>query len=231
MAGFPLLKLPLEIRHKIYRAYLDSIFSNPANGIVALGRDASCRCMGYTPPAYEIVRRICPNLALVSRGVHDEFIRYFYSNHAVYFTCGCLMRDILADNRLLSASIVKAKVHWNGPNADAGFLQLKACKKLRELEVVISKVTTHHLNSREAMMRLHFATNKPPRLCDACGMDELLYLRGLTVVKVSQINQRQAPRRSGTYLISDPIYLMLPPWQISTMTNFLIFTQRTTGLV
>ncbi|KAH8889382.1 hypothetical protein GQ53DRAFT_652752 [Thozetella sp. PMI_491] len=194
---FAFTKLPTELRQKIYKNYLPRNLDSDRLAVVSWPGRKTCACFDYAPHAFLGTSRINMALMTVSKWVRDEFLVYFYRNHIIHFTCGCQLVDLIAQNYLLRSHLARVKVHWNGPRAHEAFAQLAQRKQLYELEIVISRATTSHINARETEMRRYFGPPKLPRLCDALGADELLALRGLQRVTVSHIPARQAVRRTG----------------------------------
>ncbi|KAK0621433.1 hypothetical protein B0T17DRAFT_591324 [Bombardia bombarda] len=195
MSGFPLMKLPAEIRRKVYTQYAEKLVSR-AGGVVSFPKKSNCHCSGYTPPTYCQSRRVDMALAQTCSKVKNEFLDFFYQKAPLHFTCSCELRDGLKSNPILRKSLRSVKVHWTGPASDQAFALLAKCLGLKDLEVVISRSTTAYLTPREDEMRLFFTALKPPRLAEARGIDELLTIRGMNNVSVTHLQARQGARRS-----------------------------------
>ncbi|KAK3692253.1 hypothetical protein B0T22DRAFT_503206 [Podospora appendiculata] len=192
MVGFPLKKLPLELRHRVYDQYIRSasipeIYSHP--------RKTACDCVAYCPSPYGFFQPVSLALARTSTQIRDEFLAYFYKKATVGFTCSCELLKRVTDNDILRNSVRKIRVHWTGPVSDQAFLLLAKCPGLKELEIIISKSTTAYMTKREKELRKYFTTQKPVRLVDALGIDELLLIRGIENVSVSHLNTKQGGRR------------------------------------
>ncbi len=80
------------------------------------------------------------------------------------------------------------------------------CPNLDELFVKISTSTTHNVTKREEMMQNYFRANqKPVRLSDACGIEELMQIRGIAKFGVHVSN---APMRSSGKRTEDEVFSM-----------------------
>ncbi|KAK3333204.1 hypothetical protein B0T19DRAFT_483303 [Cercophora scortea] len=191
MVGFPLKKLPLEIRHRVYDHY---IRSNTIPEILTYPRKSTCDCVAYSP-SWPLSRPVSLALARTSTQIKDEFLAYFYKKATVGFTCSCELIKRMTDNEILRNSARKVRVHWTGPVSDQAFLLLAKCPRLKELDIIISKSTTVYMTKREKELRKYFTTQKPVRLVDALGIDELLLIRGLEAVSVSHLSTKQGGRR------------------------------------
>ncbi|KAK3368096.1 hypothetical protein B0H63DRAFT_564856 [Podospora didyma] len=199
MDGFPLLKLPAEIRRNVYHQYTSKFlggYRNAGAGFVPFPKKSSCACAGYAPPAFLQPRLINMALAATCQRVRNELLEYFYRKYQFHFSCGCELLQHLKTNVFLRKMLTSVKVHWTGPKSDKGFDLLAKCPKLKEFEIIISKSTTGNLTKRETQMREFFTSQKPPRLIDALGMDELILIRGVDTITVTHLQARQGARRS-----------------------------------
>lgn len=193
LRGFPLMRLPAEVRRGVYKQYLNG-FITPKTDAATHPKTTKCTCAGFVPPGYH-ARKFDLSLARTSKRVRDEFLQYFYQDTRLYFTCGCELRERLTNNlmRLTARSI---KVHWTGPECDKAFLLLAKCPRLKKLEIAISRSTTGSLTVRETEMRKYFTSGRQPRIADALGMDELLLIRGLDEVTASHLPIKHAARKT-----------------------------------
>ncbi|KAK0722778.1 hypothetical protein B0T26DRAFT_674441 [Lasiosphaeria miniovina] len=190
--GFPFLKLPAEVRRNVY----EHLTPKSTSGIVATPKKSRCSCAAYTPPAFWPVRPLDMALAQASSKLRDEFFGFIYARYSFHFTCTCDLLYRLKANKFLRVTLNSVRVHWTGPESDKAFLVLAKCPTLKELDVIISKSTTSKLSKRETELRSWFTAQKPARITDALGMDELLLIRGLEAVTVTHLLARQGARRS-----------------------------------
>ncbi|KAL1857064.1 hypothetical protein VTK73DRAFT_8143 [Phialemonium thermophilum] len=193
---FPFLKLPRDIRRMVYDEYLKNNISKADSILVAYPKRGGCQCSGLGAQPDAHLSRINTALAQTCRLLSAEFLEQLYRRYTVHYTCTCDMHQSLRANTVLRENVRRIKVHWNGPESDMAFRLVRRCSRLKILHLVISKATTNHLTRREERMQQYFRPQKPARICDALGMDELLRIRGLDTVFVSNITTRQGFRRS-----------------------------------
>ncbi|KAI0128458.1 hypothetical protein BJ170DRAFT_682248 [Xylariales sp. AK1849] len=188
-AGFPsFLKLPSEIRQRIYDYYLHS--SNSSNVMVPYTKKGNCKCGPHDPPAPYYQRNV--SLAFASKQMRDEVLSLFYSRNFIYFSCACEMGCYLRNNSFMKQRIRKVKFHWCGAEADKGITELHTTP-LESLIVVISKVTTKVLTKRERGLQECFNRGRNKKgFPEALGFKELSEIRGLQDVDVQMICKRRA---------------------------------------
>ncbi|KAI1335119.1 hypothetical protein F5Y15DRAFT_428444 [Xylariaceae sp. FL0016] len=218
MDGFPqFMKLPPEIRHRIYAIYLET--PPWTSGPLYAPRQP---LVPWRPPrAYPMIGALCCapdipgeghthknlSLAFVSKPVAREVLALFYGARAFAFPCACALARHLRVNRVLASHLHTASFHWAGREADAGISALARVRSLRSLTVTISKVTTRHVSARERDIRRFFdrrgagGVGAGSCLPEALGFDELLALRGLDEVHVQHADKRKADRRTEQELI------------------------------
>jgi len=194
MTGFPFMKCSREIRAEVYERYIQRNLVYNFD-LMPASKRSSCPCSGHDS-VYIGWRKINFSLAIASKAIRDEFLTHLYSRQLIHYSCVCDMNVHLVNNELLRNSLRAVKVHWCGPDADAGFKALSRCTSLRKLIIVVSRATTFRLTERQTEMARFFASQRPVRLYDALGVDELLEVRGLQEVKVQHILTRQGSRRT-----------------------------------
>ncbi|KAM7209257.1 hypothetical protein V8F20_000595 [Naviculisporaceae sp. PSN 640] len=193
--GFPFMKLPLEVRENVYGQYLNARRLREIGAVTISMKNTDCFCPKYIPAPYDTYRRIDLALARTSSIIRHEFLRYFYGHFSMNFTCSCELSQRLQINQVLRSSVRTVTIHWTGPKSDEAFRILAACRKLKNLTVIVSRSTTGRLTPRETEIRKFFTGLRAPRLPDALGMDELLQIRGIEQVIVSHVSTKQADRR------------------------------------
>ncbi|KAI0542320.1 hypothetical protein GGR58DRAFT_304548 [Xylaria digitata] len=196
--GFPgFLKLPPEIRDRIYNMYLGNYVGAPVI-IPHPKKDSSCACAPHEPPQYQWFTKVNLSLAFTSKQVSHECLATFYRKRKFHFPCACEMNWHLANNALLKSMIMAVKFHWCGERADVGIRQLQGMKQLEKLTVVVSKTTSRFPTQREGELRKFFGTrrNTSGALAESLGWDELIAIRGLQRVSVEHIDKRKAERRT-----------------------------------
>ncbi|KAK9414134.1 hypothetical protein SUNI508_02233 [Seiridium unicorne] len=189
LAGFPsFLKLPNEIRFRIYDFYLNP---NPLNvAMMPYKKQGHCRCAAHNLPAPYAKRNI--SLALASRQMRDEVLAYFYKDKTIFFSCACEMGVYLRNNLFMRQHIRKIKFQWWGDQADKGILELRNCF-VEALTVVISRLTMAEPTHREAELRRFFARLRNKLgFPEALGFEELSALRGLQEVNVELASKKRA---------------------------------------
>ncbi|KAM7222432.1 hypothetical protein V8F06_002210 [Rhypophila decipiens] len=197
--GFPLMKLPVEIRRMVYGWYINAKIAKRAGAVAhprILPKAPGCHCPQFvasTPPGHQFDLA----LARTDKKVRDEFLEYFYQAFRFHFPCGCELTRRFLNNDIMRKNLRNVKIHWSGTKSDEAFLLLARCPKLKELEVVVSKGTSLYLSKRETEMRRYFGAPKPAgRLPDSLGMDELLLIRGIERLTVSHTPLKVAARRA-----------------------------------
>jgi len=187
------MKLPFELRRRVYIHHTGSLMARiPSGGLISFPKVSKCECFGSvstTPQPIEMpLARLCKEL-------RREYLYFFYFRFPLYFTCTCELYSRLQSNHTLRRTVRDLCVHWVGSDSDKAFQLLAACHSLTRLNIRISKATTYYQTPREQEMRMFFRAQKPARLEDALGMDELLALRGIKSVMVSHLQAKQGARR------------------------------------
>lgn len=195
--GFPgFIKLPLEIRHRIYNFYLRNYIGAP--NIIPNPKRGRCLCAPHEPPAFERFPVVDMQLALTCKRINTEFLGCFYSKRIFYFPCACEMDYHLTNNVLLKSALSHVMFHWCGEVADRGISRLHGMGQLEAMTVVVSRVTSRLLTEREQEIRNFFGAkrNSQNSLPESLGWDQLIAIRGLKRVTVEHINKRKADRRT-----------------------------------
>jgi len=167
--------------------------------LVAYSSELDCYCGKWTSPntsANALIYPVDMALARTCSQIKTEYLEFLYHKYTLYFDCCCELSKRLQGNPTLRSSLRSVRVHWTGPLSDKAFTRLAKCQELKHLDIVVSKSTTIYETSREKEMRRYFRSNKPVRLADALGIDELLTIRGLTSVCVSHVHARQTAKRT-----------------------------------
>ncbi|KAI0544563.1 hypothetical protein F4679DRAFT_576741 [Xylaria curta] len=197
-SGFPgFLKLPPEIRNRIYDMYLHN--HKKALGIIPVPKKGNCSCAPHEPPPYEKFVSVDVALGFTSKHISNEFLSCFYHKQRFHFPCACEMGYHLKNNALLKSVLSHAMFHWCGPQADSGISQLHGMRQLEKMTVVVSKTTSKLLTHREQEIRRFFGGNKRSILNsfpESLGWEELIEIRGLKLVLVEHVNKRKADRRT-----------------------------------
>ncbi|KAJ2988448.1 hypothetical protein NUW58_g3971 [Xylaria curta] len=195
--GFPgFLKLPPEIRDRIYNIYLRNYKGAP--NIIPVPKKGSCSCAPHEPPQYERFPVVDMSLGFTSKRISDEFLPCFYRKRNFHFPCACEMGHHLMNNTLLKSTMNRVMFHWCGPHADSSISQLHGMGQLEVLTVVVSKATSKLLTAREQEIREFFGAKRSTynSLPESRGWDELISIRGLKGVSVEHVNKRKADRRT-----------------------------------
>jgi hypothetical protein len=103
----------------------------------------------------------------------------------------------LSSNSLLKSHIQRVKFHWCGSEAHQGISALRECN-IKELNVAVSKITGNDVTRREDELQRYFSRPKKKGTTDfpeALGWDELIALRGMTTVTVTDCPKRIATHR------------------------------------
>lgn len=92
---FPLLKLPLEIRHRVYEQYFRSLYYQKSGGIlIACQTGFSCSCLPLESRTWSKVHRpINIDLALTSKSMKDEVLAAWFREHTLHVACGCELSE------------------------------------------------------------------------------------------------------------------------------------------
>lgn len=183
--GFPFMRLPAEIRRKVFSLIIDNIFRTQAI-LPAGNKTAGCKC-----PRFErdntfqtIQMRDLPCL-FGSNAMTAEFFRVFYREKTFRFRCPCELQSHLNRNDMFRQNVRSVLVSWGGPEAAKTFKLLNKLPKLDSLGIILSKLTYIHLNERATIMKSYFPLSfKVTRIADVLGLDELLEIRGLSRVGV-----------------------------------------------
>ncbi|KAI8944204.1 hypothetical protein F4801DRAFT_239830 [Xylaria longipes] len=195
--GFPgFLKLPPEIRNRIYDIYMRNHKGAP--GIIPEPKKGNCPCAPHEPPPYEKFSPVDMALGFTSKHISNEFLSCFYHKRRFHFPCACEMGHHLTNNALLKSSLTHIMFHWCGPRADSGISQLHGMRQLETMTVVVSKATSKLLTHREQEIRRFFGSKRGiyNYLHDSLGWEELIAIRGLKAVLVEHVNKRKADRRT-----------------------------------
>ncbi|KAI1312199.1 hypothetical protein F5Y03DRAFT_391166 [Xylaria venustula] len=191
--GFPgFLRLPLEIRHRIYSFYLASSYRGPV--IVPCFRKGNCHCVGHVRDTSTRYIPVQLELGFTSKQISQELLSSFYRRRMLYFACPCQMNHHLTNNALLKSTLKKVMFHWCG---DQGIRLLQEMRQLDAMTVVLSKMTGNNLTQREKEIRQYFGTKRSSssNLAETLGWDELISIRGLKHVEVEHIDKQKADRR------------------------------------
>ncbi|KAH0499489.1 hypothetical protein TgHK011_006683 [Trichoderma gracile] len=183
--GFPFMRLPAEIRRKVFSLIIDNIFRTQAI-LPAGNKTPGCKC-----PRFErdntfqtIQMRDLPCL-FGSNSMTGEFFRVFYREKSFRFRCPCELQSHLNRNNMFRQNVRSILVSWSGPEAAKTFKLLNKLPKLDSLGIILSKLTYIHLNERATVMKSYFPLSfKVTRIADVLGLDELLEIRGLSRVGV-----------------------------------------------
>lgn len=90
--GFPgFIKLPLEIRHRIYNFYLRNYIGAP--NIIPNPKRGRCLCAPHEPPAFERFPVVDMQLALTCKRINTEFLGCFYSKRVCVLTIRGMMLE------------------------------------------------------------------------------------------------------------------------------------------
>ncbi|KAK3357056.1 hypothetical protein B0T25DRAFT_449947 [Lasiosphaeria hispida] len=196
--GFPFFKLPMELRGVVYRNLWFRDQSNVRSVcIVATSKDAECTCLGYESRPHHSRENISIALGLTCRKARAEFFTFMYMFARLTFECCCDLNYHLRVNKDLLRCVTSIKVHWTGAESHLAFTNLSKARNLTRLEVVISQSTTTIPTLREIDMRRYFAVPRPIRLTETLGIDELMEIRGIKVLAVTHVGQRQGTVRSS----------------------------------
>lgn len=196
MKDFPFGKLPLEIRRQIYREYTSRTLSRLARGFLLGKKYDPCICTALTPRVLSDSKPVDLALARTAKWVRREYMDLVLEDYRLNFPCCCILLYNLKHSPCLMSLLRSVRVHWAGRKSPEAFKLLAKCDKLQRLEIVISKSTTYYINPRESEMRSAFQVQKPARLWDALGLDELLEIRGVQDVQVAHIQARQGLKRT-----------------------------------
>ncbi|KAL7626201.1 hypothetical protein AAE478_002971 [Parahypoxylon ruwenzoriense] len=202
--GFPFLKLPIEVRRNVYEFYcvadrLSYSEWDRSRVLICCQKKSRCKCAPYeekhliNPPSGRLA------LARTCSRIRDEVLPVFYQSYTLYFSCACNMGSHLRQNKILRQSVRNIQFHWCGPSADKGISQLQKTR-LNSLTVIISKETVMNLTHREELFRPYFIPKRSYETCltDALGIDELIMLRGIPMVRVDHIGKASSYRLSAS---------------------------------
>ncbi|KAI0512625.1 hypothetical protein F5B22DRAFT_657736 [Xylaria bambusicola] len=195
--GFPgFLKLPREIRDRIYDLYLKNHRGAPY--LIPHPKSGSCACAPHESHPYSRFNPVQLALGRTSKQVSNELLTCFYRKRTFYFPCACEMNYHLTNNVLLKTALMHVMFHWCGELADVGIRQLQNMNQLETLTVVISKTTSRLLTEREHTIRQFFGTRRNSQgfLTESLGWEELIEIRGLKKVRVEHVDKRKADRRT-----------------------------------
>lgn len=91
---FPFLKLPLELRDRVYKHYtadLDTSWYRKDVHLHSFNRPG-CDCPDYWN-CRESAKPLRLSLCWTCKTISDEFLATFYKNKTIYFGCGCELRE------------------------------------------------------------------------------------------------------------------------------------------
>ncbi|KAF4977375.1 hypothetical protein FZEAL_6087 [Fusarium zealandicum] len=190
--GFPMMKLPMEIRETIIQLMVNTVFKSKC--IKPATRRVACNCPNLEK---EYTFLNTPQMkalpSLLGPALNNEFFRIFFRKMTVRFRCCCELQHHLTNNPLLLHHVRDIKVHWCGPKSAATFKKLPECDKLERLTLIISKSTMAHLSERGNLMKSYFPlTYRHVRITDVLGLDEILTIRGLKEVAVVHVQSKSA---------------------------------------
>ncbi|ROW14399.1 hypothetical protein VPNG_03978 [Cytospora leucostoma] len=212
--SFPIMRLPLELRQRVYKFYFRGLFTKarPDPVVIIPYRKSICPCPPHENQRTDRARQLDMPLCRVSKPIRDEALQAWFEAQDFDFACCCQLNDHLLKNLNLRNNIRRVKVHWTGPIPDVAFRRLKEVPNLKVLTILISKSTTKAclsvsyissrqpvgwLPEREETLALFFNFKASTRLCDAKGIEELLELRGLEQVAVEHVDKSQAWLRTN----------------------------------
>ncbi|KAH6681839.1 hypothetical protein B0J14DRAFT_224322 [Halenospora varia] len=200
--AFPFLKLPSEIRNKIYTLCLP-----PTNRTLVRHDFANTK---HANPSASCPSGKCPaadgqcgytvdiSLVLTCSRIRDEALPQLYKSRQLSFSCTCVLLRTIRNNAFVRENIRDLRFHWRGEESDAAINQLRRCGELKNLTVRISKMTLYHMSKRAEKMDRYFHEHRTTkvRLSEARGLDELLMLRGLETVSVKMAPAKVAQKMS-----------------------------------
>lgn len=88
---FPLMRLPSEIRRRVYQQYFHRLVWFPFKIIVPYKKRVWCGCL---PLERKICRQLSIDLAFTSKAVKDEVLAAFMELHTFHFGCGCELSEL-----------------------------------------------------------------------------------------------------------------------------------------
>ncbi|KAL7941719.1 hypothetical protein V8C42DRAFT_334614 [Trichoderma barbatum] len=185
LEGFHFMRLPVEIRERVFRLMIDNIFRTKSI-LPASNKNGNCKCPRFDRDNTFQTSQM-KDLASIfgSNIITLEFFRVFFRTKTFRFRCPCELHSHLTNNDMFVDNVRSIMVQWSGPESAKTFKLLKTVPKLKSLGIVISKLTYIHLNERSAVMKNFFPLAfKNIRISDVLGLDELLEIRGLHQVGV-----------------------------------------------
>ncbi|PHH63032.1 hypothetical protein CDD81_6363 [Ophiocordyceps australis] len=192
---FPFMKLPMEIRDRILRLMINTVFRTdtvvPASNM-SLG---TCRCaILMRGTAFQTApMKTLPTL--LGTVLKPEFCRIFFREKTFRFRCTCELLVHLTGRKgstrsTFAENVRHISVHWCGKDSAKAFKLLASCRQLETLTLAVSKSTYNNLSERALLMRDFFPfAFRNVRITDALGLDELLELRGLKDVQVVNLHK------------------------------------------
>ncbi|KAI0180364.1 hypothetical protein GGR52DRAFT_588006 [Hypoxylon sp. FL1284] len=195
---FDFMKLPRELRFMCYDFYLESQVTSLVVALVGKGRrDTTDKCYcSYLKDREQAddgpTLEFC--LGRASKQVHEEFMTNFYQRFTLSFPCACMMGYHIERKPLLMKTARHVKFHWVGPNANTA-ISLLHKMELHSLQINISWQTGVEITEREEEVRKYFG-RKEHHLTHTLGIEELMSLRGIELVKVTHERVRTNDYRS-----------------------------------
>lgn len=155
----------------------------------------NCNCGSYVTGTEATLRVHRSALAVTSRRVRDELSDSFYKGYYIKFPCTCELLARLKTCPLTRERVCNVAFHWAGPMSHETFRLLAQHPALKRIQIEISAATTKYLTYRETTLAAFFGAQKPDRITDARGLEELLTIRGLDHVSVHHLKGKQAGHR------------------------------------
>lgn len=88
---FPLMRLPVEIRRRVYQQYFQGLLWYPDKILIPPNKDLNCRCL---PLERRMCHRFDIELALTCKALKDEVLAAFFEAHMFQFACGCELSEL-----------------------------------------------------------------------------------------------------------------------------------------
>ncbi|KAI9814779.1 MAG: hypothetical protein M1827_003045 [Pycnora praestabilis] len=169
---FPFMNLPPELRNLVFKHH----FTMP--GPVTL-RPLPSRAQGAAIKATRSYRNSKLALLLVSRSIYKDAAGIFYQLNNFRFNNICDLRTCLMSIGTRRRNcITTLSFHWWGSRASETFKVLRSCKRLTKLCIFVDYKTQKGARLEK------FAGHLVQPLTVACGIKELLKVRGLQVLGV-----------------------------------------------
>lgn len=95
---FPFMKLPLELRHRVYKHYIANLFDNGEAIHLRAFKGPVCGCPDYwKAPKYPVLLHL--NLCWTCKQISDEFLATWFKDKTIFFHCSCELRESLFSSR------------------------------------------------------------------------------------------------------------------------------------